>query len=45
MNKITIEEINKEEIISKVKDVREKQGRLVAINGYVDKDKNTTILF
>ena len=40
MNKITIEEINKEEIISKVKDVREKQGRLVAINGYVDKDKN-----
>ena len=24
MNKITIEEINKEEIISKVKDVREK---------------------
>ena len=43
MNKITIEEINKEEIISKVKDVREKQGRLVAINGYVDKDKNNII--
>ena len=43
MNKITIEEINKEEIISKVKDVREKQGRLVAINGYVDKDKNNIV--
>ena len=45
MNKITIEEINKEEIISKVKDVREKQGRLVAINGYVDKDKNNIVVY
>ena len=45
MNKITIEEINKEEIISKVKDVREKQGRLVAINGYVDNEKNNVVVY
>lgn len=45
MNKITIEEITKEEIISKVKEVREKQGRLVAINGYVDKDKNNIVVY
>lgn len=45
MNKITIEEITKEEIISKVKEVREKLGRLVAINGYVDKDKNNIVVY
>ena len=45
LNVVNKVKINKEEIISKVKDVREKQGRLVAINGYVDKDKNNIVVY
>ena len=36
MKKIITEKISKDEIVKKVREVREKEGRLVAINGYVN---------
>ena len=40
MKKIITEKISKDEIVKKVREVWEKEGRLVAINGYVNKEKN-----
>lgn len=45
MGKITVEEIQKKDIILKVQEVRDKGGRLVAINGYVDKEKNNVVVY
>ena len=45
MGRIIIEEIQKTEIISKVQEARDNGGRLVAINGYVDKDKNNVVVY
>ena len=45
MGRIIIEEIQKTEIISKVQEARNNGGRLVAINGYVDKDKNNVVVY
>lgn len=39
------EEISKEILISKVQKVRDKGGRLVAINGYINKDKNNVVVY
>ena len=44
MGNITIEEISKNDIVSKVQEVRDKGGRLVAINGYVDAEKNNVVV-
>ena len=44
MKKIITEKISKDEIVKKVREVREKEGRLVAINGYVNKEKSNVIL-
>ena len=41
MGNISVVEIQKKEILSKVQEVRDKGGRLVAINGYVDNEKKT----
>lgn len=45
MGNISVEEIQKEDITSKVQEVRDKGGRLVAINGYVDKDKKNVVVY
>ena len=45
MGSITVEEIQKKDIVSKVQDVRDKGGRLVAINGYVDAEKNHVVVY
>ncbi|MCI9069541.1 NADH-quinone oxidoreductase subunit C [Clostridium sp.] len=45
MGKITVEEIKKKDIVLKVQEVRDKGGRLVAINGYVDKEKNNVVVY
>lgn len=45
MGRIIIEEIQKEKIIPRVQEVRDNGGRLVAINGYVDKDKNNVVVY
>ena len=45
MGSITVEEIQKKDIVSKVQDVRDKGGRLVAINGYVDAEKNNVVVY
>ena len=45
MGNITVEEIQKKDIVSKVQHVRDKGGRLVAINGYVDKEKNNVVVY
>ena len=45
MGNITIEEISKNDIVSKVQEVRDKGGRLVAINGYVDAEKNNVLVY
>ncbi|WP_299995674.1 NADH-quinone oxidoreductase subunit C [uncultured Clostridium sp.] len=45
MGKITVEEIQKKDIVLKVQEVRDKGGRLVAINGYVDKEKNNVVVY
>ena len=45
MGNITVEEIQKKDIVSKVQDVRDKGGRLVAINGYVDAEKNNVVVY
>ena len=45
MGNISVVEIQKKEILSKVQEVRDKGGRLVAINGYVDKDKNNIVVY
>ena len=45
MGSITVEEIQKKDIVSKVQDVRAKGGRLVAINGYVDAEKNNVVVY
>ena len=37
--------ISKDEIVKKVREVREKEGRLVAINGYVNKEKSNIIVY
>ena len=43
MGNIIVEEIQKNDIVSKVQEVRDKGGRLVAINGYVDAEKNNIV--
>ena len=45
MGSITVEEIQKKDIVSKVQDVRDKGGRLVAINCYVDAEKNNVVVY
>ena len=45
MGSIFKEEINKESILAKIQDVWDKEGRLVAINGYVDKDGNNVVVY
>lgn len=45
MGNITVEEIKKKDIVLKVQEVRDKGGRLVAINGYVDKEKNNVVVY
>lgn len=45
MVNISVEEIQKKDIISKVQDVRDKGGRLVAINGYVDENKKNVVVY
>ena len=45
MGSITVEEIQKKDIVSKVQDVKDKGGRLVAINGYVDAEKNNVVVY
>lgn len=45
MGKITVEEIQKKDIVLKVQEVRDKGGRLVAINGYIDKEKNNVVVY
>ena len=45
MGSITVEEIQKKDIVSKVQAVRDKGGRLVAINGYVDAEKNNVVVY
>ena len=45
LGSITVEEIQKKDIVSKVQDVRDKGGRLVAINGYVDAEKNNVVVY
>lgn len=45
MGNISVEEISKNEIVLKVQEVRNKGGRLVAINGYVDKDKSNVVVY
>lgn len=45
MANISIEEISKSEIVSKVQEVRNKGGRLVAINGYVDNKKHNIVVY
>lgn len=45
MKKIITEKISKDEIVKKVREVREKEGRLVAINGYVNKEKSNIIVY
>ena len=45
MGNIRVEEIQKNDIVSKVQEVRDKGGRLVAINGYVDAEKNNVVVY
>ena len=45
MGNISVVEIQKKEILSKVQEVRDKGGRLVAINGYVDNEKNNVVVY
>ena len=45
MGNIIVEEIQKKDIVSKVQEVRDKGGRLVAINGYVDAEKNNVVVY
>ena len=45
MAEISVEEIQKEDIILKVQNVRNKGGRLVAINGYVDENKKNVVVY
>ena len=45
MGNITVEEIQKDDIVSKVQEVRDKGGRLVAINGYIDAKKNNVVVY
>ena len=45
MGNISVVEIQKKEILSKVQEVRDKGGRLVAINGYVDAEKNNVVVY
>lgn len=45
MSNISVKEIQKENIISKVQEVRDKGGRLVAINGYVDENKKNIVVY
>ena len=45
MKKIITEKISKDEIVKKIREVREKEGRLVAINGYVNKEKSNIIVY
>ncbi len=45
MENIFTEEITKEKILEKVKEVWDKQGRLVAINGYVNSEGNNVVVY
>lgn len=45
MGKIVVETIEKESILLKVKNVRDKEGRLVAINGYVDGQGKNVVVY
>ena len=40
-----INEISKENILTIVKNIRDKGGRLVAINGYVNKEKTNIVVY
>ena len=45
MDNIFTEEIEKGEIIGKVQEVWNKEGRLVAVNGYVNSEKNNVVVY
>ena len=45
MDNIFTEEIEKGEIIGKVQEVWNKEGRLVAVNGYVNSGKNNVVVY
>ena len=40
-----INEISKENLLTIVKNIRDKGGRLVAINGYVNKEKTNIVVY
>lgn len=45
MGNISTEQITKDEILDKVQQARDKEGRLVAINGYIDSEKNNIVVY
>lgn len=45
MGNIGVEDIQRKDIILKVQEVRNKEGRLVAINGYVDEIKENVVVY
>lgn len=45
MGNVIVEEISKQIIVSKIKEIRNEGGRLVAINGYIDKEKTNVIVY
>lgn len=45
MSSVFVEEISKENIIAKVQEVWQKQGRLVAINGYINAEGNNVVVY
>lgn len=45
MGKIITQTIEKEEILLKVKDVRNREGRVVAINGYIDSEDKMVVVY
>ena len=45
MGSILKEDLKKENITTKIQEVWEKEGRLVAINGYIDKDGENVVVY
>lgn len=45
MGNISIEEIQRSDIILKVQEVRDKEGRLVSINGYINESKKNVVVY
>lgn len=45
MGKVNVEIIGKEDILSRVQNARDHQGRLVAINGYIDSESKNVVVY